>query len=249
LQAEIPENLGALGGSPMTEFEGFPAIGKGTVIPNLFFASILPQLKEPGALLAFLWVARLAQEKRGEQRFVSADEIWGSSAARESFESLGGGRSGLERGLAAGCETGALLGATLRGPAGTEQVYFLNDPASRRTRVRAQAGEIALRPDTSLAPIEAAERRPGIFRLYEEQIGTITPLVAERLIDAEDRFPAEWIQDAFREAAELNARNWRYIETILRNWAEEGRPDEAPGRDSLEDRKRRYLGGALGRGG
>ncbi|WP_343388310.1 DnaD domain protein [Candidatus Amarobacter glycogenicus] len=70
-------------------------------------------------------------------------------------------------------------------------------------------------------------------------------MVGDRLVEAEDLYPAEWIEDAFREAAELNARNWRYIEKILGNWAEEGRPNETPGRDSLEDRKRRYLGGAL----
>jgi DnaD/phage-associated family protein len=133
----------------------------------------------------------------------------------------------------------------LSGPGQADEVYFLNDPASRRTIARARAGEIRLRPDTTVTPIEAKERRPGIFRLYEEHIGTITPMVGDRLVEAEQLYPAEWIEDAFREAAELNARNWRYIERILRNWAEEGRPNETPGRDSLEDRKRRYLRGAL----
>ncbi|HET7737325.1 MAG TPA: DnaD domain protein, partial [Tepidiformaceae bacterium] len=59
-------------------------------------------------------------------------------------------------------------------------------------------------------------------------------------------YPAEWIVDAFREAAELNARNWRYVERILENWDREGRVNEAPGRDSLDERRRRFLGGDLG---
>ena len=40
-------------------------------------------------------------------------------------------------------------------------------------------------------------------------------MVGERLLEAEETYPAEWIEDAFREAAELNVRNWRYIERIL----------------------------------
>jgi DnaD/phage-associated family protein len=229
----------------MTEFSGFPGIGKGTVVPNLFFSAVLPRLKTPGALLAFLWVSRLAQEKRGSERFVTSSEVWEQPAARESFETLAGGEKGLAEGLRQCVEVGALLALGLKSAASDEVVYFTNDPGSRRTIARARAGEVNLLPESIALPIESAEQRPGIFRLYEEHIGTITPIVGDRLVDAQDRYPAEWIEDAFREAAELNARNWRYIETILRNWAEEGRPHETPGRDSLEDRKRKYLGGAL----
>ena len=229
----------------MSDFDGFPGIGKGTVVPNLFFAAVLPEVHTPGALLAFLWASRLLQEKRGDTRFVTAAEIWAQPAAEESFANLAGGEKGLKTGLSECVELRALLAIGLRS-AGSEEVLFeSNDPASRRTIARARAGEITLRQDSIVVPIEPKERRPGIFRLYEENIGTITAMVGERLLEAQDRYPADWIEDAFREAAELNARNWRYIETILRNWAEEGRPHETPGRDSLEDRKRKYLGGAL----
>jgi DnaD/phage-associated family protein len=233
----------------MTEFTGFPGIGKGTVIPNLFFAAVLPRLQSPGALLAFLWASRLMQEKRGGERFVSTAEIWTHPAARESFDALSEGEAGLRAGLDECVEIRALLALGIKSGGESEVVYFANDPASRRTIARARSGEISLKPQSIATPLESPEKRPGIFRLYEEHIGTITPIVGDRLVDAEDRYPAEWIEDAFREAAELNARNWRYIETILRNWAEEGRPHETPGRDSLEDRKRKYLGGSLRPGG
>ncbi len=229
----------------MDEFNGFPGIGKGTVVPNLFFAVVLPEIRTPGAVLAFLWCSRLLQEKRGDGRFVSAVEIWEQPAARQSFEQLAGGEKGLKAGLDECVELRALLAVGVRRSGAQEVLYFSNDPGSRRTIARARAGEVSLRPDSIVVPIEPKERRPGIFRLYEEHIGTITPMVGERLVEAQDRYPADWIEDAFREAAELNARNWRYIETILRNWAEEGRPHETPGRDSLEDRKRKYLGGGI----
>lgn len=233
--------------SETDSFTGFPGIGKATAIPNLFFTDVLPRLETPGALLAFLWVARLVQEQRGDApRCVSADEVWSHPAARASFETLGNGRDGLDQGLARCVELRALLGLELTGGQAPEAVYFVNNPSSRRAVARARSGELRIRPATAARPLALREERPGIFRLYEEHIGTITPMIGDRLVEAEETYPPEWIEDAFREAAELNIRNWRYIERILRTWAEEGRPNETAGRDSFEDQKRRYLGGTLG---
>jgi DNA replication protein len=229
-----------------TVFGGFPAIGKATAIPNIFFATVLPRLSAPGALLAFLWASRLIQEQRGDLRCVTAEDIWAQPGAGASFEAMAAGRAGLDSGLAECVAVHALLGLELRGPAGVENVYFLNNPASRRIVVRVRAGELRLRADSIATPLVEPEDRPGIFRLYEEHIGTITPMVGDRLVEAESSYPLDWIQDAFREAAELNIRNWRYIERILIRWAEEGRAYETPGRDPLEEQKRRFLGGNLG---
>ncbi len=225
-------------------FGGFPVVARATAIPNLFFATVLPEMTAPGELLAFLWVARLVQEQRGAERFVSADQVWAEDGAPESFAGLAGGRAGLDTGLAGCLELGALLGLRLTGPAGAEIVYFVNNPGSRRAVTRARAGELHLRPET-VAQLVVPHSRPGIFRLYEENIGTITPLVGERLLDAAEKYPAEWVEEAFRRAAERNARNWRYVERILIRWAEEGRGHEGTEGDSFEDRKRRYLGGTL----
>jgi DnaD/phage-associated family protein len=227
-------------------FQGFPGIGKATAIPNLFFTAVLPRLSRPGELLAFLWVARLAQELPSEPRCLTADAIWEHEPARISFETLADGRPSLDAGLQACLSLRALLAVQVSGPAGPEALYFVNNPASRRSITRARAGQIELRPGSVVAPLRAPEERPGIFRLYEEHIGTITPMIGEKLAQAEATYPPDWIEAAFREAAELNVRNWRYIQRMLENWALEGRPDETPGRDSLEDAKRRFLGGSLG---
>ncbi|MFL5667262.1 MAG: DnaD domain-containing protein [Ktedonobacteraceae bacterium] len=65
--------------------------------------------------------------------------------------------------------------------------------------------------------------RPNIFRLYEQNIGIITPLIADHLRDAADLYPMEWIERAFREALQHNIRKWSYISAILRNWETEGK--------------------------
>lgn len=231
--------------SAETGFNGFPGVAKATAIPNLFFATVLPHLRAPGDLLAFLWVSRIVQEQRGEAVFATADQVWSQHGAPESFEALAGGRRGLDEGLAACTEAGALLALRLNGPGGEETVFFVNNPGSRRAVARARAGELRLKPETVALPVPV-EARPGIFRLYEEHVGTITPLVGERLLEAAETYPQEWIEEAFREAAEMNARNWRYIDKILKTWSEEGHARERTEGDSFEDRKQRYLGGSLG---
>ena len=110
-------------------FGGFPGISKATAIPNLFFATVLPELESADALLAFLWVSLVTQEQKTEARFATADQVWAQVGAKKAFARLGGGREGLERGLEECREACALLGARLNGPGGTEWLYFVNNPA------------------------------------------------------------------------------------------------------------------------
>jgi DNA replication protein len=74
--------------------------------------------------------------------------------------------------------------------------------------------------------------RPNIFALYEQNIGLLTPLIAEQLQEAERRYPREWVEMAFLEAVSNNKRSWRYIERILDRWSAEGK---AGGKDRGPD--------------
>lgn len=58
--------------------------------------------------------------------------------------------------------------------------------------------------------------------LYENEIGMITPFSKDMLIDAANEFPVAWFKPAFEEAVKHEARNWKYIETILRRWKSQG---------------------------
>jgi DNA replication protein len=71
--------------------------------------------------------------------------------------------------------------------------------------------------------VQVQIERPNIFVLYEQNIGLLSPLLADELKDAADQYPAEWIEAAFREAVQHNKRNWSYIRAILRRWETEGR--------------------------
>ncbi len=85
-------------------------------------------------------------------------------------------------------------------------------------------------------PVPAA--RPNIFVLYEDNIGLVTPMLAEELAAAADDYPPAWIERAFRLAVENNARNWRYVRAILERWARDGVDDEGHRRGAEAGRER-----------
>lgn len=66
------------------------------------------------------------------------------------------------------------------------------------------------------------EKKPEIFTLYEKNIGPITQLISDELIDASKRFHPEWIEVAFIEAVKANVRKWKYVYAILDRWEREG---------------------------
>ena len=65
--------------------------------------------------------------------------------------------------------------------------------------------------------------RPNLFKLYEDNIGPLTPMVADLLQEDAREFPVEWFEDAIKEALSHNARKWSYVRAILKNWKENGR--------------------------
>lgn len=56
-----------------------------------------------------------------------------------------------------------------------------------------------------------------LSRLYEAEIGAITPLAADAIRDALKTYSADWIPEAIAIAVQNNARRWNYVEAILKN--------------------------------
>ena len=135
-------------------------------------------------------------------------------------------------------------------------MYFaLNNDAGRRAIDRLkQTGESFDQLRTNGAALGADEapagqqERPNIFALYEDTIGMLSPIVAERLKEAEERYPPGWIREAFEIAALENKRSWGYIDSILKRWGSEGKggwkggnnDDGKPGRHSPQNQRQKY---------
>ncbi len=87
-------------------------------------------------------------------------------------------------------------------------------------------------------------QQQNIFQLYESNIGILVPMIVETLKDAEQEYPMMWIEKAIKIAVERNARNWRYIETILKRWKADGFKDIQPNKLAYDaDRERAKLRG------
>jgi DnaD/phage-associated family protein len=215
-------------------FAGFPPGAQATPIPSLFFIRLLPRLTDPVELGLALYVFYLLHRKKGYPRFLTRDDLAAEGdlalflqrASGDAADPAGERRAALERGLAALVEAGFLLAVPVEGPDGGRQIYFLNAAADRRAAERFRRGELKVAPWRVLPEAEPVEPRRSIYALYEENIGPLTPLVADELREAEELYPQEWLRPAFERAAVNNKRSWRYVARILERWATEG-PDYA----------------------
>ena len=213
--------------SVVRRFEGFPSGAKGTVIPSLFFAEVMPQIEDEAELRVSIYLFYALGRRKGYPRFVTERELRSESPLLDQvpLELL---RPGLDKAV----ERGTLLRIDVEKNERADSLYFINTPTDRKAVSQVRTGVIALgRPLPIEVPVPDGSR-PTLFQLYEETIGLLSPLVAEELKEAERLYPAEWLEEALREAALLNKRSWRYAAAILQRWATEGRTRETAGRDT-----------------
>jgi DnaD/phage-associated family protein len=120
---------------------------------------------------------------------------------------------------------------------------MVNSANGREVVEKLRAGELDVLVDVA-EDVQLQVERPPIFVLYEQNIGLLTPMIANELRDAEKHFPADWIADAFREAVTMNKRNWKYVRAILERWRAQGK-DAGHGKtgvpEDAEARKRYYV--------
>jgi DNA replication protein len=217
---------------------GFPNSGLATAIPNQFFSSVFPEIEAAEELIVSIYFFFAQHLKRRSPRFLTKRELAADATLARSLAHLAPGDDALARGLDLAVWRGTLLRARTQAGGREDELYVLNTPTNRRSLEELTTRELRL--DDSL-PAAAKANNSGIFALYEQNIRPLTPLIAEELKEAEERYPDTWIRDAFREAVSLNKANWRYIESILRRWEAEGRQDEKSGRDpQVEWLERRY---------
>ncbi len=213
----------------MKQFSGFPARTQFTPLPNLFFSSLLPQINDIAELKTTLHIFWSLYAKKGYPRFVTYGELL---ADKNLINSLRAGEKPagevLGEALEMAVKRGTILHLALNRDGAPEEVYFLNSEADRRTLAKIKNGELAL---TGLKAGRQAQldadtgSPPDIFTLYEENVGMLTPMIAEELLEAEKLYPQDWIGEAIKEATKQRVHKWSYISAILERWAREGKKD------------------------
>ncbi len=199
-------------------FNGFSGNEGFSPFPNEFFGDLVSKIDNLAELKVTLYALWLVANMEGAAHplFVS-DFVEGLDAAQ----------------VAEGLEKCVLRGSLLRVTRGAgEAVHFINSPRGRASAEAAQSGEWIPSRKSSVPPVA----RPNIYKLYEENIGALTPMIADTLKEAEDEYESEKIIEAIGLAVKANARKWSYVEAILKRWKEEGYGKNR--RDNQEDRSR-----------
>jgi len=232
----------------MKEFQGFPARMEFTSIPNIFFSNLMPNISDISELKTTLHVLALLYRKKGHPRFVTFKELLADSALMSSLkETEKPTEEVLSGALKMATERGTLLHMVYDNTGAPEDVYLVNTESNRSVVARVEAGEL------KLSGLKAAgqtyvdtEKPPDIFSLYEQNIGMLTPLIADQLRDAENTYPPEWVRDAIKEAVNHGKRSWSYIAAILERWSVEGKGDGTYRRDSKKTDPDKYIKGKYG---
>jgi len=229
----------------MSPFLGFPA-GKTrlTPLPGHFFSELLPEVDHLGELKVTLYAFWFLDRLEGDVRFLRFSDF---SSDRRLMEGLGINPENAQAALSDALERAEQRGTLIKVQAPENKpedpLYFLNTPQGRAAVAALENGDWS--PKNIAHPELTLEgERPNIYRLYEKNIGPLTPMIAETLRDAEQVYPPEWIEEAIRTSVENNVRRWRYVEAILRSRLE-NEHDQANRGKSQKDR-RRYIKGDYG---
>lgn len=251
--------------APSGTFSGFTGSTLYTPVPNPVFGPILEQIQDMAELKVTLRGLWLFHRKRTPLRAVTLDEFLVDRSLIRGLKSEGhDAAQEIRRGLRLAVSRGTFLTHQVDG---ARTVFLLNTEAGRRAIAGLDAGDA----DAPLAGIpheqgdepvgDVPDRdRPNIFALYEDSIGSLSPLLAEELKEAEARYPETWLREAFGIAVAENKRSWRYVAGILRRWTAEGKEkrgdagrgdagrgeagrgeDGKPGRHTEKDQRQKYL--------
>lgn len=220
---------------------------EGIRLPHTFFSDYMPVASSLSELKVVLYVIYMINKKSGVLPGITTAELSDSkylkdilSTEARSFEDI------IQAALESAASTGILLHMPITIAGKQEDVYFLNNGGSEKAIAGIRNGKLNLMELLQSREEDTNREEINIFTLYEENIGILTPMIAEQLKEAQQTYPASWIKDAFQEASSLNKRNWRYIERILERWSQEGREHGSSGRYIKENDPDRYFKGKYG---
>jgi len=194
-----------------------------TSVPDLFFTRLLPQMRdiaEIKVVLHFIWA-----HHRHTRHVIARNELLTDETLVQSLAMVEDNvEEALDYGLQRAVEHGILLYTRLEKDDGSHRLYFLNSERGRQALARIEEGEIGVIATSGLE-VAPPQKRPNIFELYEDNIGLISPILADELKDAEATYPQEWVEDAFKVAVDNNVRKWSYIRAVLERMATSGREE------------------------
>ena len=227
----------------------FPRGYRSTPVPNPLLADLLVQITDPDELRLTLRAVWALHRQRGFPPSVTISDL---ASDRTVSAMLGMAAEDLETRVSALLDQAAERGTLLKiAERGVPDRYFLNTEPVRRALSRQgmvqTGGDVAAETDADLETwqdLEAAAEPSLAVTVYEENIGHITPLVAEKISDAINDYTELAVVEAIRTAADRDIRNWNYVAALLRRpqreQAEDGEPGKHPQKVRSDDFIRWY---------
>jgi DnaD/phage-associated family protein len=199
-------------------------------IPAEFFNDLLPRISSIEEVQTTLTAFRIISETGGLEAPIAESSLLRDSGLRHAMRVDGSPRE-PDRRITLGLDLAVARGTLLRFSATSGRSdavwYYVNTTVNRAMLAAMARGAVAA-PDVVWHGAKAPEitlELPNAFRLYEQNIGPLTPLLADQISRAIEDYPAEWIEEAIGEAVAYNRRSWRYVSRILENWSTQGKSE------------------------
>ena len=193
-------------------------------VPAPLLGSLLVQIDDMAELKCTLRAVALLSQKRGYPRFVTLRELQADDSLVRAMPEDGEAQPAtqIERALGSAVRRGTLAFAVVVNDGKRQPIFGLNSEADR-SALEKLASQPTRWSETYQEPPDPSVERPNVFEMYEQNIGMLSPMIADALLEAEEMYPEEWIEDAISESVAQNKRSWRYISRILERWEHEGR--------------------------
>ena len=226
--------------------DGFPRGVQFTPVPDPLLASLLESIDSLPELKVTLRAIHWLHKKRRVPASISINDLLSD---RTVSAMLDADSEELEKAVSDALSSASDRGVfILTNEKDSVRIYLNTEPVRRAlANTDIEVVKSTYGANETWPSVDAAQGKDSISKLFEQNIGPITPFISENLRNALESHPADEVQLAIRKAAEANARSWNYIAAILRTWAVEGRPeelddgpDETAERDLQEDRSDRF---------
>ena len=208
-------------------FKGFKKNVKYIPIPAPIFDTLLESMSNISELKLMLRIMWLLQIYNRKPQFITENEI----ITDKLTSKLIGGSDKVIESLCT-LENYGIIKSSKQKSDGIK-IIFLN---SETIKDRIAKSDLLIETNQT-DPWEKDNEIPNIYSIYEQNIGMITPHIAELIKESENLYPVEWVEDAIKHASKQNKRSWAYIESILNRWKIEGRDN---GEYSRHNRQTRY---------
>jgi DNA replication protein len=227
----------------LATFNGFSE-GKTKLIriPNQFFTELLGQLDDLVEIKIILFFFWYLESKEGPLRYLRTSEL----LQTKNLFILPSGTTQIDtKNILEGIHRLILKDVILEIPLNNknepDSLLFLNSSKGRAVYKAYLQGKLKIDQLEQQPNQDIFIEQPNIYQLYEENVGPLTPLIADSLREMEASYPQLWIEESIQIAVDHNIRNLKYIQAVLRRWQEEGRNEEDRG--NSQETRRKYIEG------